>query len=199
MTIGADARQVVMIPPARPMMLLGASERTAALSSLSNTADELVTDNQSHPQNNEADGIIVVPAETGRMNLIVAGEDAEDAANVLRVSGLFEVTAPGSKVRQWVPTMICQADLTVGARTGVAGGVIPAGWRYVDTMQLTEDRSPDAGAYVFIPGGTSGAGVGPGTPADDVVVLSVPTLGFQMLRFDLKVAASSMRLFGAHA
>lgn len=185
-----------------PWQRLGSSTRLTALTGIASVATEWKTGSPSHPQSSASDGKIVFPSGGyGRRLFFIAGLDADNASIAWRVLGLMPVIGRGDQEQsgiQWVPTTIAAGTGAQGARTGAAGAIITDSMRFVDTITITEDRTPDNGAYVLVPGGTTGAGLGPGTVANDVVMLSIPTMGFPFLQFDLKVAAQQMDLYGSY-
>lgn len=129
--------RVATITPNVQFRVLSATNVTnsSALATLSAVADTIT-----EPQNSLAAGRLLFTPSGGSLALFkFFGTDAANETAVGRIWAWHQVYANDSETVQWTKQLICAFTLTLGAKTGVASGIVNASQFYVDTIAITDD------------------------------------------------------------
>lgn len=110
------------------------------------------------PATSVADGRFVLGTPQFSIGKIkIASDGADNATGDWRL-WLWEPqidahNTPGvAPIIQWNPVLLATGTFTLGAKTGVAGGLFDANYRYADTIVISTDRGlPTLGTRVMMP------------------------------------------------
>lgn len=92
------------------------------------------------PQDDIAAGRLIFSPTSGSVSMLAFfGTDAanETASGRLWAWHQYTIAGPAVNETQWVKYLLCEFTLTLGTRTGVAGGLINASQLWADTITIT--------------------------------------------------------------
>lgn len=112
---------------------------TTALPALGAEADILRNANQ-EPQSVLAEGRLIFTPAAGSLALLAFfGTDAEDETGTGRVWAWHQFHVNGSSVSQWSRYLVCEFEITLGAKVGVAGAPVSDSHLWADTIEITKN------------------------------------------------------------
>jgi len=157
-----------------------ASTYNTALSTLSAKADITGTDGKGNPGvSDPATGRVIITTPPGSLLEVLGIGAADNGTFSFRIWGWYAIDngTMGTPATRWqlTPRPLALIAATVGAKVGIANGIVTASEGYVDTMTITTDY------------GISGNGVrivGPGTPDNTTESVLVDPMGADFIEIE---------------
>jgi len=166
--------------PLSPWTYMGSTTYNTAFAAISAKVDVLQTDAAPAPQTDLSVGRWVFSKPKGSLaEIMLIGTDAANQTFSYRVWRWSQVVnLYDAGITQWHPNLVETGVVTLGAQTGVAGGVVVATQLYPDAMTKTATRSDVGNA-------TNAVFDGPSTPDDNSCSLRIDPKGDALIEVEV--------------
>ena len=126
-----------------------------------------------------ASGRWIMRPENALAQLAILAQGSAGQTGIFRLFGLRGIQKYGQPEGQWTSFLMGSGTFTCGTKTGHAGGVLNANWKYIDTITLTTTIVPTASIRVM-------------NSASDVAILECDVRDFEYLAMELSTSGGTL-------